>query len=308
MDKLARIKAASPYGHLPGWNMQSVIVKASADMRQEQLACQLIQVISQIWDETLGPGQLWTYPFQILVAASNGGLVETVRNAVSIHSIKKAAYKARAGQPDPFKFSLRDHFIKVLRYLKISSFPHKKTFGSPDSRPFLEARGCFISSLAAYSLITYVLLLRDRHNGNILLDRDGHVIHIDFGFMLSNAPGGYVGFESAPFKLSPEYIELMGGSGSPDYARFKDLIFQGFQALRKHAERIFLLVEIMQVESRLPCFSAGEATVAQLRQRLQLGLTEPQLRHFVERMITSSAYNIFTKLYDSFQYYSNGIL
>ena len=183
------------------------------------------------------------------------------------------------------------------------SFSHKKTFGSPDSRPFLEARACFISSLAAYSLITYVLLLRDRHNGNILLDRDGHVIHIDFGFILSNAPGGYVGFESAPFKLSPEYIELMGRSG---YSRFKDLIFQGFQALRKHADRIILLVEKMQVESRLPCFSAS--TVTQLRQRLQLGFTEPQLRQFVERMITSSACNIFTKLYDSFQYYSNGIL
>ena len=112
-DKLARIKAASPYGHLPGWNLQSVIVKASADMRQEQLACHLIQAISQIWDETLGPGQLWTYPLQILVAASKGGLVKTVRDAVSIHSIKKAAYKARVGKPDPFKFSLRDHFIKV---------------------------------------------------------------------------------------------------------------------------------------------------------------------------------------------------
>lgn len=48
--------------------------------------------------------------------------------------------------------------------------------------------------------------MKDRHNGNILLDDDGHVIHIDFGFMLSNSPGG-VNFENAPFKLTREMLE-----------------------------------------------------------------------------------------------------
>ena len=51
-------------------------------------------------------------------------------------------------------------------------------------------------------------MLQDRHNGNILMDVAGHIIHIDFGFMLSNSPGG-VNFEAAPFKLTRELLEIM---------------------------------------------------------------------------------------------------
>ena len=50
--------------------------------------------------------------------------------------------------------------------------------------------------------------VKDRHNSNLLIDEDGHIIHIDFGFMLSNSPGG-VNFESAPFKLTRELLEVI---------------------------------------------------------------------------------------------------
>lgn len=49
--------------------------------------------------------------------------------------------------------------------------------------------------------------IKDRHNGNILVDDEGHLVHIDFGFMLSNSPGG-VSFESAPFKLTRELLQV----------------------------------------------------------------------------------------------------
>ena len=54
-----------------------------------------------------------------------------------------------------------------------------------------KAQENFCSSLAAYSLICYFMYIKDRHNGNILLHKEGYILHIDFGFFFSNAPGIY---------------------------------------------------------------------------------------------------------------------
>ncbi len=70
-----------------------------------------------------------------------------------------------------------------------------------------------MESLAGSSILTYVLKLKDRHNGNILLDMDGRIIHIDFGFILGMAPGN-INFESSPFKFTAEYLKLLGGKNS----------------------------------------------------------------------------------------------
>lgn len=44
----------------------------------------------------------------------------------------------------------------------------------------------------------------------MLLDTEGHIIHIDFGFLLSIAPGGSFSLETAPFKLTEEMVEVLG--------------------------------------------------------------------------------------------------
>lgn len=55
--------------------------------------------------------------------------------------------------------------------------------------------------------------------------------------MLSNSPGN-IGFEAAPFKLPLEYIEVLGGIESPAFREFKRLFKEGFEAARKHCDRI----------------------------------------------------------------------
>jgi phosphatidylinositol kinase/protein kinase (PI-3 family) len=47
----------------------------------------------------------------------------------------------------------------------------------------------FVQSLVGYSLITYLLQVKDRHNGNIMIKQDGSILHIDYGFFMTNTPG-----------------------------------------------------------------------------------------------------------------------
>lgn len=89
-----------------------------------------------------------------------------------------------------------------------------------------------------YAVISYLLQIKDRHNGNLLLDRDGHIVHIDFGFILESSPGGNLGFEAAPFKLPLEYVELLGGLDSEPWMEFKRFFRQGFETARKHCDSI----------------------------------------------------------------------
>ncbi|KAJ3744697.1 kinase-like protein, partial [Lentinula detonsa] len=290
--KKSRIRHGSPYGHLANWDCVSVIVKTGGDLRQEQLAVQLVHEFQRIWEEE--SCQCWVRYFRILITGGSSGLVETITDAVSIHSIKKSEYARRIAEGRFGHVTLFDHF--------------KSTYGDPSSAKFARAQRNFAKSLAGYSIVTYLLQIKDRHNGNILLDRDGHLIHIDFGFMLSNTPGN-IRFEAAPFKLPAEYIEVLGGVDGAPFLEFRRLFREGFEAARKHCDRIITMVELMQKDSTLPCFAAfGEQTAAQLRDRFQPALTHSLVGELVDRLIDTSLGSHWTRLYDSYQYYSQSIL
>lgn len=69
-------------------------------------------------------------------------------------------------------------------------------------------------------------------------------------------------------------------------------------ALRKSADNLVLLVDLMGKESRMPCFSSGVAyATTQLRQRFQLQLSEAEAETFVdESLIQKSLGSYFTRM------------
>ncbi|XP_071481215.1 phosphatidylinositol 4-kinase beta-like [Diadema antillarum] len=277
-EKARRIRQGSPYGHLPNWRLLSVIVKCGDDLRQELLSFQFLTQLQNIWNQEHVP--LWVRPCNIVVTSNNSGLIEPIINAVSLHQVKKNS-----------KMTLLNYFYRE--------------FGGPSTEAFLTAQKNFVQSCAAYCLVCYLVQVKDRHNGNILLDPEGHIIHIDFGFILSSSPKN-LGFEASHFKLTHEFVEVMGGVGSDMFEYYKILMLQGLIAARKHMEKLVQLVEVMN-GSELACFKQGASTVKALKDRFHMTLTEEQLQLWVQNMVESSMHSLTTRLYDGFQYLTNGI-
>lgn len=284
-DKVERVRTSSPYGNVPGWSLKPVIIKAGDNCRQELLAIQLAQTFARIFSDAGLP--LWLRPFEVIATSTTSAFIEAITDAPSIHAIKSRA---------PRGTSLRQHF--------------EAKFGGGGTPAFRTAQRNFVESLAGYSILTYILQVKDRHNGNILLHDDGHLIHIDFNFMLSTSPGG-INFESSPFKLTREYLEVMDsddtGMASEAFNYYKVLCIQGYLAVRKHAERIILLVEMMS-SSGCPCFKAGAKVMNNLRKRFNLGCTEEQCVEIMLSMISDSMDAWCTRQYDFYQRVLNGIL
>jgi len=273
--KLEAIKSASPYGSDPRWRLVSAIVKSGDDLRQEKLAVQLIDQIFNIFVEFKLP--LFIHPYKVVATSSEDGMIETVTNAMTLDSIKQ----------------MMNPNATLLDYFRL-------LYGSEGSRAFKIARENFVQSMAAYSLVCYILQIKDRHNGNIMLDADGHIIHIDFGFMLSKKQIRLlnVNFETAPFKLTQEFIDVMGGTKSSSFKTYKHLMQKGYRKLRKQHYKLTMLVDIVASTTDLPCLT--DRTTAELESRFNLYMSKKQSNKFISSLIKEAMRSTTTRTYDLF--------
>ena len=256
---------------------QSAIFKVGDDCRQDVLALQMIAVFRGIFNDV--GLDVFVYPNRVTATAPGCGVIDVLPNSISRDMLGREAING-----------LYEYFVSC--------------YGAENSIAFQEARNSFVKSMAAYSVISYLLQFKDRHNGNIMIDKAGHILHIDFGFCFDIAPGG-VRFERAPFKLTSEMVAVMGGNTtSQPFKWFEELCIKAFLASRPHTEKLCHLVVLM-LGSGLPCFKPE--TIKHLRERFVLEKSEREAADFMRDLIKKSYSSYSTKGYDQFQLLTNGI-
>jgi phosphatidylinositol kinase/protein kinase (PI-3 family) len=68
-----------------------------------------------------------------------------------------------------------------------------------------------------------------------------------------------------------------------------------------------VLVELLQRESKLPCFALGEGTVQAVKGRLKLELRDTEAEAWVDGLVERSRGSSWTRGYDLYQALVNGI-
>ena len=281
----ARLKYQSQYGFLNSYKVCKVLIKSGEDLRQEQFASQLINEFAQIFK--IEEVDVYLYPYEIISTGNNAGIIEVCPNSISLDELK---HKISFDQNNSLKTFYENYFGK-------------------GSKKYKKAVRNLVRSLAGYSLVCYFLQIKDRHNGNILINNEGYLIQIDFGFFLSNAPGGE--FEKAPFKLTDEVIEVIGGINSKYFQIFRKLMWKGMIAISKHYEKIMILVEMMYCGygKKLECFKGGDLTLTKLKERFR-PKKDMKVRDYlalVDSLIQEALSSWRTKWYDKYQYLFEGI-
>ena len=258
------------------------IFKVGDDLRQDSLALQVIQIFKEIFKQS--GLNIYTYPYQTISTISPkykdlGGYIEVVKDTDSRDQIGKT-----------YDTNLYDYYLC--------------SFGQENSNEFREARKNLIESLAAYAVISYILQIKDRHNGNILVDKQGHLIHIDFGFIFDISPAGNMKFEKAEFKLTKEMMQIMGGNNSDAYKTFVDLTVKAYLACRDNMNKLLDPVVLM-FSSGLDCFR--ENSIKNFIDRFKLELNEEEAVKYMKDIIETAEDNWRTNVYDFIQKKQNNI-
>lgn len=297
-----KIRSQSPYRDVEGWKLASFIIKAGEDIRKEAL---VMQVMSKLWSwfqeeipEHLRP---FLRPYSIMCVGGDAGLVECLPDVKSVDEVKK--------ETDGFT-TLLNFFERAFGGSQVpyrppskSSGPERDQFGTVS---FEKARENFLRSLVGYSVVCYILQIKDRHNANILMDREGHIMHIDFGFVLGETPKmGKVPLfsERAPFKLSAEFWEVIGGWSA--FKRFCEMFEAAYAVAAAHSDEICSLVEAAVVNVSRNSDQA-RAIADAVRGRIRMKSTPKEQKLHIMNIVNDAITSWGTSTYDWLQRSMNG--
>jgi phosphatidylinositol 3-kinase len=224
----------------------ALMFKNGDDLRQDQLIIQMFRLMDSLLKQVNLDFKL--KPYNVLATSLSDGFVEFVPNSLTISDCIES------------RSSLTENYTE-------------------------EQKNTFIYSCAGYCVITYLLGIGDRHLENLLLDSDGHLFHIDFGFILGKDPKPL----PPPMKLCSPMVQAMGGEQSPGYERFKVKCCEAFLVLRKHSRLIVNLFHLM-IDSGLPIFATSpwKKTFDKLHDRFKMNLNDEQAERFMLELITES--------------------
>lgn len=269
-----------------------MLFKVGDDLRQDQLTLQVMKVMEHLWRTNYQDMHMRCYG--VLPTGFNQGFIEAVPN-----SITEAELQARRG-------TLAGVLEKKLFTDYFQQSNNEKTYEKVIEN--------FRLSSAGYAVSTCVLGIADRHPGNIMVQKDGHYFHIDFGHFLGNfkVKMGYKR-ENAPFHFSPACAYML--SVKVENGKFEKVdndnkgdnpIFQLFEQdaamalnILRHNGKLLITLLMLMVGTGIPELSKPE-DIQYMKDKLFLKMTDDEAAAEFKKLIKMSMDSTKTKLNNFF--------
>ncbi|EAY15105.1 PIKK family atypical protein kinase [Trichomonas vaginalis G3] len=203
-------------------NKYKFLLKANEDTRLDQRVVQLLTFVNTIMASAMA-GNLTTY--SILPLAPNVGLIGWVRDSTTIYELMRD-YRER--RKIPLNVEINNTLQMCPNFEQLPAIERKESFefglsktkgddlqqiilvNSSDSSNWVSRRLVYTESLAATSMVGYILGLGDRHPGNIMMCvKTGKLLHIDFGDCFEVAQHREHYPETVPFRLTRVFVNAL---------------------------------------------------------------------------------------------------
>jgi len=187
------------------------IIKNDINIRKEHIVSSLIDIlhnklIVQASKKRIDPfEQIPTY--KIIMIDKIIGLIEYVENSVTLRYLRSK------------KISILNHVLEHNRKILVEVIKDR-----------------YAKSLAISSCISYILGFGDRHLDNIMINKDGSIFHIDYGYIANNPLTNI--FTAPVIRITSEMIDCLGGENSTDYNVFKKYVIDVFNIIRLYTNII----------------------------------------------------------------------
>ncbi|RCH89917.1 Phosphatidylinositol (PI) 3-kinase, partial [Rhizopus stolonifer] len=238
-----------------------IIFKYGDDLRQDQLVIQIISLMDRLLlKENL---DLKLTPYKVMATGPDQGMMQFIPSQ-SLAAV------------------LNDHQNNVLSFFRQhhpSNVPGS-VYGIDPKVMETYTRSCGVG---------------DRHLDNLLLSPDGHLFHVDFGFILGRDPKPF----PPPMKLCKEMIEAMGGANSPHYAQFQQYCYTAFTTLRRNANLILNLFSLMVDANITDIKNEPEKAVMKVQEKFRLDLTEEAAIAYFRGLISESVNALFPQIMET---------
>ncbi|XP_041988824.1 serine-protein kinase ATM [Aricia agestis] len=273
-----------------------LLIKGEDDLRQDAVMQQVFNIVNTLLEKNpiTYRSKLYIRTYKVVPMSRRAGALEWVMGTRPIGAILLPAHeryrpkdmtpavarnklKECHEQRRPTRYKL-EVFKQILKSFK-PVFHHYFTEQYLTPVKWYERRLAYTKSVAASSMVGYILGLGDRHVQNILIDETtAEVVHIDLGIAFDQGKTLPTP-ETVPFRLTQDIVAGFGCSGVDGV--FRKCCEKTLQLLRDNQETLLTILEVLLCDplylwtnKKASTSNAGSSCSGALSERALLGVSD----------------------------------